>query len=195
EAVLEEAARAGTLRLPIGRKEGSLLERCVDEENGDPAVTHYEPLTGRDFLHKNTDDAISASPDRTESEHIPGRSFPDAVQPHSSKEPGTIQSPSAEAPSPYTLLQLHLETGRTHQIRVHMAAIGHPLLGDSLYHPDVIPLFEKGVPKAGAALPHSLARQALHSWKLDFTHPITGKAMHFTADIPEDLKKFTKTAG
>ncbi|MCI5597511.1 MAG: RluA family pseudouridine synthase [Lachnospiraceae bacterium] len=72
-----------------------------------------------------------------------------------------------------TLLKIHLETGRTHQIRVHMNAIGHPLPGDYLYHPyfDVI------------------KRQPLHSFQLSFSHPISGKSMELYAPVPEDIKK------
>ena len=71
-----------------------------------------------------------------------------------------------------SLLQLELETGRTHQIRVHMAYLGHPLTGDFLY----------GVED------HSLiTRTALHSHKLSFLHPITGEELHFTCPLPEDM--------
>ncbi|MDO4329819.1 MAG: RluA family pseudouridine synthase [Lachnospiraceae bacterium] len=71
-----------------------------------------------------------------------------------------------------SLVRLHLETGRTHQIRVHMKHIGHPLPGDFLYHPDY----------------RLMERQALHSHKLEFLHPITGEAMCFEAPMPEDMK-------
>ena len=70
-----------------------------------------------------------------------------------------------------TLLRLHLDTGRTHQIRVHLKYIGHPLLGDFLYHPDY----------------RLIGRQALHSSRLDFTHPVTGREMSFRAPLPEDM--------
>lgn len=75
-----------------------------------------------------------------------------------------------------SLLSLHLETGRTHQIRVHMSYLGHPLIGDTLYHP------------IGAAnRKHNIMRQALHSHHLQFTHPITGAAMDFTSPLPADM--------
>ncbi len=113
----------GTIDLPIGRKSDSLIERCIDHEKGERAVTHYRAL------------------------------------------PLSLRGSS--------LLELHLETGRTHQIRVHMHAAGHPLLGDSLYYPGDT----SGMP-----------RQALHSWKLEFPHPVTGRQMHFAADLPEDIR-------
>jgi len=65
-----------------------------------------------------------------------------------------------------------LHTGRTHQIRVHMAHIGHPLVADELYG---------GAPAAG------LQRQALHADRLAFAHPVTGQAMDFHAPPPQDL--------
>ncbi|MCR5576654.1 MAG: RluA family pseudouridine synthase [Oscillospiraceae bacterium] len=71
----------------------------------------------------------------------------------------------------YTLVQCRLETGRTHQIRVHMASIGHPLLGDGLY---------------GAKCPDKgLEGQCLHARRLRFTHPVSGEEMQFEAPLPE----------
>lgn len=71
-----------------------------------------------------------------------------------------------------SLASLRLETGRTHQIRVHMAYIGHPLPGDFLYCPDY----------------SLITRQALHSHALTFSHPITKKELHFEAPLPDDMK-------
>lgn len=73
----------------------------------------------------------------------------------------------------YSLVKCVLETGRTHQIRVHMSAIGHPLIGDSLY----------------GSISDFIDRQALHCYKLQFVHPITKKFMDFCGEIPLDLKK------
>ncbi len=70
------------------------------------------------------------------------------------------------------LVRCTLHTGRTHQIRVHMASIGHPLVADALYG---------GLPAAG------MARQALHAFRLAFVHPMTGAAMEFRAPLPTDL--------
>ena len=72
-----------------------------------------------------------------------------------------------------SLIQLRLETGRTHQIRVHMSSIGHPLIGDDLYGGDCT----------------MINRQALHSYSLKFTHPITLQEMYFEQELPEDMKK------
>lgn len=75
------------------------------------------------------------------------------------------------------LCRVTIGTGRTHQIRFHMAAIGHPLLGDSLYNPACRK--EESQP----------ARAALHAFRLRFLHPFTGEQMDFTADLPEDMEK------
>lgn len=111
---------SGTIEAPIGRVDGSTIERQVDYENGDYACTHYARLDYKDG---------------------------------------------------YSLVSLKLATGRTHQIRVHMKHIGHPLPGDFLYNPDY----------------SVIERQALHSYRLQFVHPITGESMEFTADLPEDM--------
>lgn len=114
-----EVPQEGVIDAPIARKEESVIERCVDFEKGDRAVTHYWRLDYRNG---------------------------------------------------YSLVRLKLETGRTHQIRVHMKYIGHPLTGDYLYNPDY----------------RIMDHQALHSWKLAFRHPITGEQMQFKADPPWD---------
>ena len=115
-----EVPQEGVIDAPIARKEESVIERCVDFEKGDRAVTHYWRLDYRNG---------------------------------------------------YSLVRLKLETGRTHQIRVHMKYLGHPLTGDYLYNPDY----------------RILDHQALHSWKLAFRHPITGAQMQFKADPPWKL--------
>ena len=71
----------------------------------------------------------------------------------------------------YTLIECKLETGRTHQIRVHMTSIGHPLVGDEVYGP--------------AKCPFKLQGQCLHAMVLGFVHPRTGEYMEFSADLPE----------
>ena len=114
---------SGTIDAPIARVADSTIERCVDYDNGEWAVTHYKRIA-----YDNTNDL--------------------------------------------SLVELRLETGRTHQIRVHLKHIGHPIIGDFLYNPDY----------------RFCERQALHSASLTFTHPITKKEMHFASPLPEDLK-------
>ena len=112
----------GTIDAPIGRAGDSIIERKIDYEQGERAVTHYQ---------------------------------------------------LREYQNGHSLLSIHLETGRTHQIRVHMKHIEFPLVGDYLYNPDM----------------EFIKRQALHSHRLQFVHPITKEAMDFTAPLPEDMKQ------
>ncbi len=79
----------------------------------------------------------------------------------------------------YTYLEVHIETGRTHQIRVHMAEIGHPVVGDMVY--------SNGKNEFG------VEGQMLHAKSLDFKHPITGKPMHVEAPLPDYFQKVLKT--
>ena len=112
--------KSGTIDLPISRKQGSIIERTINE-NGKKSITHYEVL-------KEFDN--------------------------------------------HSLVHCKLETGRTHQIRVHMQAIGHPILGDTLYgkYSDLI------------------NRQALHSYKIQCIHPVTGKKLNLVSDLPSDIQ-------
>ena len=102
--------KEGTIDAPIARKEGSIIERCVNYDKGQRAITHYKVL--------------EEYKDRTK-------------------------------------VLVNLETGRTHQIRVHFAYIGHPLVGDSLYN-------EKYFGKK------DISSQELHAYRLEFKHPING---------------------
>lgn len=83
-----------------------------------------------------------------------------------------------EAHRAATLLEIQLETGRTHQIRVHMAAVGHPCVGDPLYGSD---------PRLAERL--GLVRQWLHAVELAFTHPTAGDVVRFTSAYPDDLAR------
>lgn len=117
-------SKIGTINLPIGRKENSIIERCVCSD-GDIAITHYNVLKSL----KNT-----------------------------------------------SVVHVTLKTGRTHQIRVHLSNIGHPILGDTLY----------GNPSS------VINRQALHAYKVKFIHPITGLNVEYIATIPSDIKSIIK---
>lgn len=108
-----------TISKPIGRKDGSIIERCISE-NGAPSITKYTVL-------KNFDT--------------------------------------------YSLIKCFLETGRTHQIRVHFASISHPLLGDTLY----------------GSSSKLVTRQALHSFHISFIHPATNTSLQIYSPLPDDL--------
>jgi 23S rRNA pseudouridine1911/1915/1917 synthase len=97
-------------------------------------------------------------------------------------------SSPASGPAVASLLACRLETGRTHQIRVHLAAIGHPLLGDVVYGPGFKTKAAKLPPAAKDAL-QALSRQALHAYMLGFEHPSTGKPMKFRSELPPDLAR------
>lgn len=85
----------------------------------------------------------------------------------------------------HSLLQCNLETGRTHQIRVHLTHIGHPLVGDPLYGGG-LKLPKRAAPELVAAL-RGFRRQALHAEKLAFEHPATGEQLSFDAPRPDDM--------
>jgi 23S rRNA pseudouridine1911/1915/1917 synthase len=85
-----------------------------------------------------------------------------------------------------SLLECHLETGRTHQIRVHLASIGHPLLGDSVYGAGFKTKASR-LPQPAKAVLEGLDRQALHAHILTIAHPVTGELMDFRSELPADL--------
>ena len=85
----------------------------------------------------------------------------------------------------HSLIQCNLETGRTHQIRVHLTHIGHPLVGDPLYGGG-LKLPKRAAPELAAAL-RGFRRQALHAERLAFAHPVTGEALAFAAERPADM--------
>jgi 23S rRNA pseudouridine1911/1915/1917 synthase len=100
--------------------------------------------------------------------------------------------PSRAGSAVASLLDCRLKTGRTHQIRVHLAAIGHPLLGDSVYG--------QGFKTKAALLPDTarealaaLSRQALHAYLLTIEHPATGEELEFRSDLPSDLAKLRQS--
>ncbi|OGP58296.1 MAG: hypothetical protein A2V65_02810 [Deltaproteobacteria bacterium RBG_13_49_15] len=80
-----------------------------------------------------------------------------------------------------TLLEVHLKTGRTHQIRVHCAAMGHPVVGD--------PVYGRRKRKKGI----SAKRQMLHAWRIRFGHPVTGRDVSFEAPLPEDMEHLVQS--
>ncbi|MBB4101973.1 RluA family pseudouridine synthase [Allorhizobium borbori] len=86
-----------------------------------------------------------------------------------------------------SLVECHLETGRTHQIRVHMAHIGHPLIGDADYGA-AFRTKANLLPAEAKAIVNAFPRQALHAFMLAFEHPRTGETMHFESPLPADME-------
>jgi 23S rRNA pseudouridine1911/1915/1917 synthase len=98
-----------------------------------------------------------------------------------------VLAPAAAA----SLLELDLQTGRTHQIRVHLKAIGHPLVGDAVYGGNRW----RGAPKPVRPLLQAFPRPALHAWRIEVRHPIDGRALHVEAPVPADLEALWRELG
>ena len=96
-----------------------------------------------------------------------------------------------------SLLSLQLETGRTHQIRVHMASVKHPVFGDDVYGGGEVRL--KGISPMyryeARGLLKRAPRQMLHAQTLGFTHPVTGHSLSFQSNLPEDMQEVLNELG
>jgi 23S rRNA pseudouridine1911/1915/1917 synthase len=108
-----------------------------------------------------------------------------SVHPRRGKAAVTLWRVRLEFPGPLTLVELTPRTGRTHQLRVHLASLGHPVVGDATYGGGVNRL--KGIPKLQGLKP-LLHRQLLHAFQLGFTHPRIGAAVAWEAPLPEDFR-------
>ncbi|MGU7776394.1 RluA family pseudouridine synthase [Burkholderia sp. MR1-5-21] len=89
---------------------------------------------------------------------------------------------------PVSAIQCDLETGRTHQIRVHCSHVGHPLLGDPVYG-------RARGKRSVQPLPDGFARQALHAWRLGLVHPVTGRTMQWRCPLPDDMNALVEALG
>lgn len=92
-----------------------------------------------------------------------------------------------------SLVECRLATGRTHQIRVHMTHLGHPLIGDPVYGQQS--KRRKGLTDEAATCVSGFSRQALHAWLLGFIHPATGEAIRFTSAVPNDMARLVRSLG
>lgn len=114
-----------------------------------------------------------------------------AVHSHAGREAATNYAVRETYNDVLSLIECHLETGRTHQIRVHMEHIGHPLIGDALYGAQTTKItsklkkadYEDNVKEAILSFPH----QALHATAISFIHPRTEEEMYFESDLPDDM--------
>ncbi|MCP5367962.1 MAG: RluA family pseudouridine synthase [Hyphomicrobiales bacterium] len=93
-----------------------------------------------------------------------------------------------------SLVECRLQTGRTHQIRVHMAHIGHPLVGDPVYGRGRAAR-RAGLPAVARAALAAFPRQALHAYLIGFSHPVTGEALRFESDLPPDFNELVEILG
>ena len=128
---------SGTIDAPLARAGSSMVERKVDYEHGERAVTHYKVVD-----EKNG----------------------------------------------HSLVSLILETGRTHQIRVHMSSLGCNLIGDQLYEKNK-KINAKGINESAKLYINNFPRQALHALSLGFIHPKTKKTLQFSSELPLDFKE------
>ncbi len=111
----------------------------------------------------------------------PNRPTKRALSPYGKHAVTHYRRRSAWPDADVSLLEVTLETGRTHQIRVHLAGIGHPVVADRVYGG------RSTIEKQGVSEPISVPRLALHAERLSFTHPITGAELEFVSDLPSDL--------
>ena len=124
-----------------------------------------------------------SSADRTKMAVIRGGGGKEAITHYEVVERFPAQSGRAAVAS---LIECHLETGRTHQIRVHMTTIGHPLIGDQTYGTHFLTKANR-LPDAVGLTVRQFPRQALHAFLIAFEHPVTGEALRFESPLPQDM--------
>jgi 23S rRNA pseudouridine1911/1915/1917 synthase len=128
--------------------------------------------------------ALDRDPHNREKRRVVRRGGKNAVTHYIVEETFTLEG---EAEPLASLLACRLETGRTHQIRVHLAHAGHPLIGDRLYGAGFLTKAERLPPEAAERV-RGFPRQALHAGRLGFVHPISGESLRFDSDQPSDMR-------
>jgi 23S rRNA pseudouridine1911/1915/1917 synthase len=154
---------SGTINAAIGRHTIHRKEMTVRHLGGRSAVTHYR------VLRRASQDLPSATSNQ---QPATARGLPVAGR--------RSQALTVPLRLDYTIVEVSLETGRTHQIRVHFAHLGHPVVGDPTY----------GKHPAGFWQPLGVHRQLLHAYRLTFRHPSTGREVDVQASIPDDMQKW-----
>jgi 23S rRNA pseudouridine1911/1915/1917 synthase len=124
-----------------------------------------------------------SSSDRTKMAIVKGTGGKVAITHYEVAERFPAASGRAAAAS---LVECHLETGRTHQIRVHLAAAGHPLIGDAVYGAHFLTKANR-LPDAAASAVRAFPRQALHAYLIAFEHPVSGELLRFESELPDDM--------
>jgi 23S rRNA pseudouridine1911/1915/1917 synthase len=166
-----------------------LSDQFADHGRTGPLERAYQAVVwGRPRHLKGTVDApLGRAADRTK-RAVKRENTDDAREAITHYEVIERYAETPDATSLASLIECRLETGRTHQIRVHMAHIGHPLIGDPEYGA-AFKTKANRLPDAAREVVNSFHRQALHAFLLQFEHPATGETMHFEAPPPEDLER------
>lgn len=162
----------GTIDAPLARHPHA-REKMAVRAGGREAITHWQVLE----KYNGPDGAT-------------GKAAPGARASKKSRPADAAKTLAASAPGKgaVSLIECRLETGRTHQIRVHLAHLGHPLLGDVTYGPGHKTKSTLLAPEAQASLA-ALGRQALHAYLLAFEHPSSGEMLEFRSELPADLAR------
>ena len=188
--ILEED---GTVDAPIGRRDPLLVERGIlpEEEGGFPSVTHYSVLDvarcevlqlGKSVTSGLGDKGENLGFDRADlAEVYKGLDALGVAKLLGRKEAAICEG--------VTLADIRLETGRTHQIRVHMGSLGHHVVGDTLYGGVLGSIGPDGT------FEPLIERQALHARYLSFNHPVTGQRMELEAELPDDIQNLIYALG
>ncbi|MFA7415157.1 MAG: RluA family pseudouridine synthase [Rhizobium sp.] len=164
-----------------------LAEQFADHGRTGPLERAYRAIVwGRPRgLHGTIDAALGRAGDRTK-RTVKREETDDAREAITHYEVLERYGEKPDATCLASLVECRLETGRTHQIRVHMAHIGHPLIGDTDYGA-AFRTKANLLPEPARAIVSRFPRQALHAYLLQFEHPTTGETMHFEAPIPADM--------
>ena len=162
---------SGVVDKPIGLTKDSAVytKRVVDEALGKPCVTEFA-------VEQRLGGGITAAECRG---HTP------------KSDVGAVAAPLSRGDG-FTVVRLRPRTGRAHQLRVHMAWLGHPIVGDKVYGPDetlYLQFIEKGVTEE-MLMQLLLPRHALHAERVAFRHPGTGLSCEFRAELPVDMQAF-----
>lgn len=185
-----------------------------------PGIVHRLDMDTTGLLVAALDDEMHALLSQMLAERTIKRTYTAFVWGHPYPSEGTIDAPIGRHPKLRTLqavvddgrpsvthyemtgryrflsqLRVSLETGRTHQIRVHLAHIGHSVFGDPLYggRDERLKGYDPAIREEARHYLRDLPRQALHAGQLVFRHPSTGEMLSFTVDLPEDLRKLRET--
>ncbi|WP_370676729.1 RluA family pseudouridine synthase [Pleomorphomonas sp. PLEO] len=174
------------------RAHAGLAAQFADHGRTGPLERGYLALVwGSPDPYRGTIDApLGRSPsDRTKMAIVRGGTGKEAITHYEVAERFPAESGRGAVAS---IVECHLETGRTHQIRVHLTAAGHPLVGDMVYGSHFLTKANR-LPEAAKSAVHTFWRQALHAFLIAFEHPVTGELLHFESGLPPDMADLVAT--